>query len=127
MITVADMSFGSALGFCRQARPAPAKQLDFDGTFHWFEVNIDDLGEPGNNNVGDSEEGLCPSIGFGEKGAMDLANCDCPDFYRITIYQGVDADEFAISEPNKTVVLYEAYGYIDGGNLQIHPLTGYDN
>lgn len=23
-------------------------------------------------------------------------------------------------------VIYQVYGYIDGGNLQIHPLTGFD-
>lgn len=57
---------------------------------------------------------------------MALADCDCPDFYRITIYDGVDAATLASSGPNKTDVIYEVYGYVDGGNLQIHPLTGYD-
>jgi hypothetical protein len=108
----------------------------FDGTFHWFEVNIDDLGEPGGLNQGapDSEE--CPGDGFGEKGTMPFANCDCPDFYRITIYDGVNADD-VIWLPDGSIdlnsiprspedIIYEFYGYIDGGNLQIHYLTGYD-
>ena len=100
---------------------------NFGGTFHWFEVNIDDLGEPGRLNTGAPDSETCPSIAFGEKGALPLADCSCPDFYRITIYDGVDAQTLATSGPNKTVVIYEAYGYIDGGNLQIHPLTGFDS
>lgn len=99
---------------------------DFDGTFHWFEVNVDDLGEPGGLNAGAPDSEACPSSGFGEKGAVPLANCDCPDFYRITIYDGVDAATLASSGPNKDDVIYEVYGYIDGGNLQIHPPTGND-
>jgi hypothetical protein len=106
----------------------------FDGTFHWFEVNIDDLGEPGGMNSGAPDSAECPSIGFGEKGAEELANCDCPDFYRIVIYDGVDAAdvtwiEEGVIDPaslNTSDVIYEFYGYIDGGNLQIHHLTGYD-
>ena len=108
----------------------------FDGTYHWFEVNIDDLGEPGGLNKGapDSEE--CPNAGFGEKGTQPLANCDCPDFYRITIYNGVYAAD-VVWQPDGSIdsnslprgpedVIYEFYGYIDGGNLQIHHPTGFD-
>jgi hypothetical protein len=106
----------------------------FDGTFHWFEVNVDDLGEPGGMNKGAPDSAECPSIGFGEKGAEDFANCDCPDFYRITIYDGVNAadviwlDDYNIdpSSLNQVDVIYEFYGYIDGGNLQIHRPTGFD-
>jgi hypothetical protein len=174
-------------GFCEQARPAPAKQLDFSGigtfsnvgkgtkapvfhspganvipepqgkgvkpfTFHWFEVNIDDLGEPGGFNGGAPDPVACPGRGFGEKsggpfpdpdagaGAIvilpptELGNCDCPDFYRITIYQGVSSTNVTYLPDGKidptsldrTKVIYEVYGYIDGGNLQIHPPTGFD-
>jgi hypothetical protein len=157
-------------GYCHPARPAPVKQLDFDGigtfrnvgrgnsmpvweaasvnvipqhrspnkafdgTYHWFEVNIDDLGEPGNNNSGAPDSETCPSLGFGEKGAEPLADCACPDFYRITIYDGVPAAAVVFNDDgsidptslNRTDVIYEVYGYIDGGNLQIHPPTGYD-
>ena len=175
-------------GFCFPARPAPAKQLDFDGigtfsnlgkgksapvfdvsnpnvipepsgkkdkpfTFHWFEVNIDDLGEPGKLNNGSPNSAICPGRGFGEKSAgpftpdpvsdpgtvvilpeTELANCDCPDFYRITIYKGVLSTEVSYLDDgrinpetlNKSTVIYESYGYIDGGNLQIHPPTGFD-
>jgi hypothetical protein len=156
-------------GYCQPARPAPVKQLDFDGigtfknlgkgskapvwmigsetvagqrrgnrafegSFHWFEVNIDDLGEPGGFNHGAPPSATCPSMGFGEKGAPPLANCDCPDFYRITIYDGVLAETVVRnadgsidpSSMNRTDVIYEVYGYIDGGNLQIHPPTGFD-
>jgi hypothetical protein len=113
----------------------------FDGTFHWFEVNIDDLGEPGNTNPkknpGDADTELCPLIGFGEKGAEEdlLGECSCSDFYRITIYDGVDAADvdknpdgsIDPSELNRTDVIYEVWGYIDGGNLQLHRPTGFDS
>ncbi len=64
----------------------------------------------------------------------ELANCDCPDFYRITIYKGVLSTEVTYlpdgridpASLNMTDVIYEAFGYIDGGNLQIHPPTGKD-
>jgi len=111
---------------------------DFDGTFHWFEVNIDDLGEPGNTNPkknpGDADTDVCPLTGFGEKGAKELADCSCSDFYRITIYDGVDAADIVKnadgsidpSQLNRTDVIYEVWGYIDGGNLQLHHPTGFD-
>jgi hypothetical protein len=179
-------------GFCFPARPAPAKQLDFDGigtfshlpgnvkwfgldqtgraevpfavnarkesnrnvfTFHWFEVNIDDAGEPGRDNSGASDPDICPGRGFGEKSAgvfvpdpvtdpdatvllpaTELADCRCPDFYRITIYNGVDNDQVTYlpdgsidpASLDRTNVIYEVFGFVDGGNLQIHPPTGYD-
>jgi len=122
-------------GWCVQARPAPAKQLDFGGvgtfknmkgvpaeiadhvtvreSLHWFEVNIDDMGEPGSHNEPDG----CDPLGFGRNGGTELGDCDCPDFYRIRIYEGMD---------DSTNIMYEVYGYIDGGNFQIHPPTGRD-
>jgi hypothetical protein len=110
----------------------------FDGTFHYFQVNADDNGEPGNqmqSKVNDTE--ACPPDGVGEKALpayVDASsNCDCPDFYRITIHNGVDAadaflDDGSIDLDTLTSqpVIYEFHGYIDGGNLQIHYLTGYD-
>lgn len=105
----------------------------FDGTYHWAEINIDDLGEPGKKNDGAPDSEICPSNGFGEKGDVLAADCACPDFYRITIYNGVKAEDVTIdadgnitSPMNKTDVLYSFYGYIDGGNLQIHYPTGFD-
>jgi len=110
----------------------------FDGTFHYFEVNIDDLGEPGNTNPvknpDDSDTATCPENAFGEKGDQDLANCGCSDFYRITIYDGVDAANVVknsdgsidLSSLNQVDVIYEVQGYIEGGNLQLHSLTGFD-
>jgi hypothetical protein len=110
---------------------------NFDGTLHWFEVNIDDLGEPGNTNPnknpGDGTA-ACPEDGFGEKGSTELADCSCSDFYRITIYDGVDAEyvtrdengNISKDDMNTTDVIYEVWGYIDGGNLQLHHPTGFD-
>ncbi len=126
-------------GWCRQARPAPAKQLDFAGvgtfhnmknvpssisdyvvvgeSLHWFEVNIDDLGEPGKAGNVDPPSPQCDPAGFGRNGGTPLADCGCPDFYRIRIYRG---------PTDQSTILYEVYGYIDGGNFQIHPPTGRD-
>jgi hypothetical protein len=83
-------------------------------TFQWFEFNIYDLGEPGRLNIGAPNSDECPGRGFGEKRAgpyapdpvddpdttvilpfTGLADCDCPDFYRLTIYQGVLSTEVA--------------------------------
>jgi hypothetical protein len=123
-------------GFCNPARHAPAKQIDFWGvgefsnaktlspimaefvvaheTLHWFEVNIDDGGEPGNGKKGMNG---CPEDGFGLHGSVANVDCDCPDFYRITIH--------ATADPSSPVI-YQVWGYPQGGNLQIHPLTGFD-
>lgn len=117
-------------------------------TYHWFQVNVDDLGEPGGNNTGTMDPTQCPARGFGENSAgpytnpttgvttilpfAPVGNCNCPDFYRIKIYNGVSADNVKLLpdgriDPNsldKTTVIYEVFGYIDGGNLQLHPPTG---
>jgi hypothetical protein len=132
--TEIDLIECSDPGWCVQARPAPAKQIDFEGvgtfrsfnsnhpdlanvvvgeTFHWFEVHIEDLGEPGNGNQQVLPSANCPEDGS----AGAVADCDCPDFYSITIYEGVAAG----SPPNQTDVIYTVYGYVRGGNLQIHP------
>lgn len=124
-------------GFCDPARPAPAKQIDFwgvgmfhnarglspilaanvvvDQSLHFFEVNIDDAGEPGRNKGSINK---CPTDGFGIRGSVELVDCACPDFYRITIHANED--------PNSPVI-YQVWGYPQGGNLQIHPLTGFDS
>jgi hypothetical protein len=60
---------------------------------------------------------MCPANGFGKYGSVESVDCECPDFYRITIYAGPTSD---------TAVIYEASGWITGGNLQIHPPTGFD-
>jgi hypothetical protein len=89
-------------------------------TFHWFEVHIEDLGEPGKNGKGGNNGGntnlseACPLQGS----AGGIANCDCPDFYHITIYAGFDPQT---ESANFNDVIYEVFGYINGGNLQIHP------
>jgi hypothetical protein len=123
-------------GYCDPARPAPAHQIDFWGvgsfhscsglpsimaqyvvegeSLHWFEVNIDDSGEPGRRGHGNVNG--CPSDGFGLNGSVAEVDCNCPDFYRITIHGTTDP-----SSP----VIYQVWGYPRGGNLQIHPLTGY--
>jgi hypothetical protein len=119
-------------GFCHPARPAPAKQIDFEGTgsfrniidnpngslagaipgaggtFHFFQVHIEDLGEPGSSGKQPRPGRDCPLIGS----AGFVADCDCPDFYHLRIH--------ATANP-ASVVVYEVWGYVTGGNLQIHP------
>ncbi len=156
--TEIDLNVCSDPGACHPARPAPAKQIDFEGvgtfknlhnasaalssvvsgeTLHWFEVHIEDLGEPGTaagrhgnallsrGRIGgnferhelggqDAAEG-CPPMGH----AGELADCDCPDFYHIRIYAGVMPG----NPLNTTDVIYEVYNYFNG-NLQIHPPVG---
>jgi hypothetical protein len=127
-------------GWCVQARQAPAKQIDFGGvgtfknmqpnvpdeiadhvvvgtSLHYFTVNIDDGGEPGKAGKQDPPADHCPPDGFGVLGSVELVDCECPDFYRIMIHAGPTAD---------SPVIYEASGWIKGGNFQIHPPTGFD-
>lgn len=144
-------------GYCDPAREAPAKQIDFAGvgtfknaknlsgtlagviegtTYHWFEVHIEDLGEPGNEPKGIEKKNLiCTNSGSGTDAfavppVFLPGNCGCADFYRIRVYEGVIPvfDPFIgeITNLNKSNVIYEVWGYIDGGNLQIHPPTGFD-
>lgn len=215
--TEVDVIVCSDEGWCKQARPAPTKQIDFEGvgnftalpgagdktnpqgkdvgkpgedpfalfdffnvtakeSLHWFDVHIEDLGEPGNiaqaANIGKE---ICPApdltdpkdpIGggsgtdaFATPPVFNDANCECPDYYRIRIYAGLTPDELAsklgisvadiydesgrqltdtardyLKNYGKTldadgdglVDRYTAEGYIDGGNFQIHPPTGFD-
>jgi hypothetical protein len=114
------------------------KQIDFAGwgvinnaqdtlfepkEIHWFDVHIEDLGEPGNKPRGvDVNYISCPPAGtltdaFNPIAPIfNLADCGCPDFYRIRIY----------ADDTPTTVVYEVYGYLTGGNFQIHQPTGFD-
>jgi hypothetical protein len=158
--TEIDRIICSDEGYCSPARPAPDKQIDFAGvgtfkniknpsaplanviegeTYHWFEVHIEDLGEPGAEpkltGKGNPKNIICPNGGSGTDAFADPAvflpaNCSCADFYRIRIYAGVipvfDAVTGEITNLNTSTVIYEAEGYLNGGNLQIHPPTGFD-
>jgi hypothetical protein len=112
---------------CDPARPAPAKQIDFNGigaikngsldgngkgTLMSFYVHIEDLGEPGNQALTNADDNLtCPDMG--QDG--NPADCDCADFYHIRIWDNLTMAGAPV---------YEAYGYIHGGNFQIHPAVG---
>ena len=68
---------------------------------------ISDLGEPGNNGR-QNTPGWCDEFGY----VNDLpGDCRCSDFYHIIIYG---------DEEYESGIIYEVYGYIKGGNLQIH-------
>ncbi len=156
--TEIDVIVCSDQGYCIPAREAPNKQIDFAGvgtfkniknpsaalanvvpgeTYHWFEVHIEDLGEPGNesNSNNNPKNQTCPAGGsgtdaFADPPVFNPANCDCADFYRIRIFAGVlpifNPITGEITNLDKSNVIYEVSGYIDGGNLQIHPPTGFD-
>jgi len=88
-------------------------------TFHWFDVNIDDLGEPGNR---EEFGATCPAGGFtcaDDPGGF--AKCDCADFYRIKIFAPFDFEGGESPKMGETDVIYHVEGYIIGGNFQIHP------
>lgn len=129
-------------GFCQPARPAPFKQLDWNGigsfrnakgsiaskvnaendktpgySLHYVRVHIEDLGEPGPGGK-QPKSGDCPHI-IGEivgdpatDPNAELICRACADVYQIEIR--------ATTDPNSPVI-YEVGGYIDAGNLQIHP------
>jgi hypothetical protein len=142
-------------GWCNPARKAPTKQIDWIGvgtfknmknpsqdleanvtvgeSLHCFEAHAEDLGEPGkkgNKNPGWPGGDLCPENGsndlFSINPVSDIgAACDCPDYYRIRIY----SQPTIITEGGKYCdgdVIYSVGSYLNGGNIQIHPLTGFD-
>ena len=190
--TEVDIIQCSDPGWCRQARPAPAKQIDFAGigtfrniidqgnldeqcasvtklkgkpsersigTYNWAEYHIEDHGERGREGQ-QTTATSCPADGTGTdafsayngtgsrvdavaNGTYNSFECktdndpttECPDFYRIRIYCGVEPtfdadgnlsnfDEITAQKANGPI--YEMKGYIDGGNWQIHPQTGFD-
>jgi hypothetical protein len=115
-------------GFCRQARPAPAKQLNAVGvgtfknlkkstpatehvvpheTLLCYEVFFGDYGEPGRSGK-QNDEGNCAEDGYEGR----VGKCSCPDFYRIAIHTAEDC-----SSP----VMYSVEDYIQRGNIQLHP------
>jgi hypothetical protein len=130
MDTEIDFVECSDPGWCKQARPAPAKQIDFYGvgsfrnvrnpsalveaavtvhdSLHYFHVHQEDLGEPGGGNPNVTVGPQCGPSG----NAGTVAPCDCPDFYSITIHAG---------QTHLSPVIYHVEGYEDGGNFQIHP------
>ena len=85
-------------------------------SYHWFEARVEDLGEPGSHGSDDPE--VCPPEGFNCSTIEEEDCLECADFYTITIYLGYDPET---EQPNKTDVLYQIYGYLGGGNHQIHP------
>ena len=119
--------------------PSPAKDVDFQGvgsfrnvidpgdnlfasfyelnpspivphqTLHWFEVHTEDLGEPGNQTHG-LPTSTCPEMGTPDSEGQ----CECPDFYSITIYLEPD---------HPGTPIYKEYGYLEGGNFQTHAPT----
>jgi len=133
--TEIDLIVCSDPGFCNPARPAPFKQIDFEGvgsfrnvgnnvpdaiadatvedvSLHWFHVHIEDAGEGGGTNSSQNlPEDQCPAGG----NAGTALDCDCADFYTIRIH--------ATDDPASDVI-YEIDGYITGGNFQIHPPVG---
>ena len=129
-------------GFCNPARPAPFKQLNWEGfgsfrtakgsiasqvntendktegySRHFVRVHIEDLGEPGPGGK-QPHSGDCPHV-IGEivgDPATDsnaaLICTNCADVYQIEIHATMNSN---------SAVIYSVGGFIDAGNLQIHP------
>jgi len=124
-------------GYCNPARPAPFKQLDWVGvgsfrsvsssmkalgaiadnkldyTTHFVEVHFEDIGEPGPGGKQPKSDMCTHVIGTSIDEAEDCSNC--PDVYQISIH----ADETP-----ESAVIYSVGGFIDNGNIQIHPEVG---
>lgn len=134
--TEIDLVTCSDPGFCNPARPAPAKQIDFEGvgtfknvqsgplkgevvpdnnkvklTLHWFRVHVEDIGEPGPGGKQPKSED-CTHV-IGTPVVPENGDCEnCPDVYQIEIHESADP---------ASDVIYSVGGFIDNGNLQIHP------
>jgi len=136
--TEIDIVTCSDPGYCDPARPAPAKQIDFEGvgtfknmqsgplqdvvvpdknkvkrTLHYFRVHVEDIGEPGPGGKQPESPDCNHVIGTPiDPLAGDCENC--ADVYQIEIYEDDSR------EPGE-VPIYSVGGFIDNGNLQIHP------
>ncbi|UCF31459.1 MAG: hypothetical protein JSV26_03325, partial [bacterium] len=108
-------------------------------SLHCVEVHYEDQGEPGGKGGKNQRwpgDQICPSSGQNDVYRPDPittneVDCSdgCPDFYRIRIYDGpVITEEFGGPKycDRGQDVIYEVESYLRGGNIQIHPLTGYD-
>lgn len=84
------------------------------GSRHYYRVRMVDLGEPGKGKPGD----VCPS-GYTPGDAIEAtataAPCGCPDAYQLEIHKDAATD---------SPIIYTVGGFINGGNIQIHDLTG---
>ncbi len=116
-------------GNCNPARPAPYKQMDFEGigsfkniknkleatvipgeTLHYFKAHVEDIGEPGPGGKQPKSDFCTHVIGEPIDETVDCSNC--PDVYQLEIHA---------TEDPASPVIYTIGGFIDGGNLQIHP------
>jgi hypothetical protein len=120
-------------GFCNPARPAPFKQIDFDGigtfknvkgvlkgvvtpdnkpdvTLHYFRVHVEDIGEPGPGGKQPKSADCTHVPGTPIVVPDDCENC--ADVYQIEIH---------LTSDQGSEVIYSVGGFIKGGNLQIHP------
>lgn len=132
--TEIDIVTCSDPGFCDPAMEAPAKQIDFEGvgtfknvrrgplkgevvpdnnkiqrTLHYFRVHVEDIGEPGSGGKQIKDSDCEHVIGT----LIEEGDCViCPDVYQIEIHES--------AEPSSPII-YSVGGFIDNGNLQIHP------
>jgi hypothetical protein len=131
-------------GFCQPARPAPFKQLNWEGigqfknakgipgswgvqvgkSLHYVKVHYEDIGEPGGPNGAQTKNANCPDRTIGSvigdpktSPAAALICANCPDVYQITIFK--KATDPAVDKTN--TIIYAVGGYIDHGNIQLHP------
>ncbi len=116
-------------GFCNPARPAPFKQIDFDGigsfknvkgalggvvipgeTLHYFRSHVEDIGDAGPGGKQPKSDDCEHVPGTPIVVPDDCENC--ADVYQIEIH---------LTDDPGSDVIYTVGGFINGGNLQIHP------
>ncbi|NMG31717.1 hypothetical protein [Aromatoleum evansii] len=134
-------------GYCSPARPAPDKQLNWNGigsfrtargaiadvvnpenggapgySRHYVRVHVEDLGEPGPGGKQPHSEDCTHVIGTivgnpqQDTSLNDTVCSNCADVYQIEIH--------ATTDPTSAVI-YSVGGFMDVGNLQLHPPTGH--
>jgi len=128
-------------GFCNPARPADFQQLDATGigtfkniqgksevggysvtigeSLHYFAVHFEDIGEPGPGGKQPHSPECTHVIGTTideteTDPALDVC-ANCADVYQINIH--------ATQDPASPII-YAVGGFIDNGNIQLHPPTG---
>jgi len=128
-------------GFCNPARPSAFQQLDADGigtfkniqgksevggypvvigeSLHYFRVHFEDIGEPGPGGKQPHSPECTHVIGTEidetETDPLKDVCANCADVYQIEIHATSASD---------SPVIYSVGGFIDNGNIQLHPPTG---
>lgn len=137
-------------GFCQPARPAPFKQLNWEGigqfknvtkwpnknpafknavkpkvSLHWVKVHYEDLGEPGGPNGAQTKNADCPDT---LRKIGDIVGDPTVEPGKTICANCPDVYQITIYAKNTNPAadssnkpIYQVGGYIDHGNIQLHP------